>query len=74
MPKKEDDFYDQTVSASADFLKCAGTTVVRYADAGKIPHKRDSAGRRLFRLSDLKRVKKLYTFGVRSRANLKSRQ
>jgi hypothetical protein len=50
--------YDQSVTRAAIILECAGTTVQRYADSGRLPHIRDSSNRRLFCLSDIERLKR----------------
>lgn len=38
------------VSAAARILNLSDTSVSRLADEGRLPHQRDSAGRRLFKL------------------------
>jgi hypothetical protein len=59
--------YDQGLSRAAIILECEGGTVKRYADAGKLPHIRDSSGKRLFAIADLRAFKRNNRIGNQRR-------
>jgi hypothetical protein len=61
----DDKVYDQGLSRAAIILECEGGTVKRYADAGKLPHIRDSSGKRLFARADLEHFKRTNRIGNR---------
>lgn len=49
---------DLAATAVSHLLNCAYSTVVKYARQGKLPHRRDSANRRLFRREDVLKFQK----------------
>jgi hypothetical protein len=55
------------LSAAANFLECAEGTVVNHANAGRLPHTRDSSGKRLFTLSELRKFKRSNQLGSNRR-------
>jgi hypothetical protein len=45
------------LSGAAQFLQCCQGTVLNYANQGRLAHVRDSSGKRLFKLADLRKLK-----------------
>jgi excisionase family DNA binding protein len=56
------------LSGAANYLGCAESTVRGLADAKRLPHKRDSSGKRLFSLADLEKYKRTRQIGNQGRA------
>jgi hypothetical protein len=54
---KDDSHLLHGLSAAARYLDCAENTVINHANAGRLAHMRDTAGRRLFRRADLRKFK-----------------
>jgi hypothetical protein len=51
------------LSGAAAFLQCAEGTVLNAANAGRLAHIRDSSGKRLFTLAELKKFKRANRIG-----------
>ncbi len=51
------------VSGAAAFLQCAEGSVLNAANAGRLAHIRDSSGKRLFTLADLRQFKRTNRIG-----------
>jgi hypothetical protein len=51
------------LSGAASFLQCAEGTVLNHANSGRLRHIRDSSGKRLFSLADLRKFKRSNQIG-----------
>jgi hypothetical protein len=57
------------LSGAASFLNCDYRTVLKHADALRLPCTRDSSGKRLFTLADLQHFKNNNRIGNQGRPN-----